>query len=282
MNKVFFAIVVSITAFNLSSCNKDSRIVAKIGGVKITETVLNEKLASMPPEYQNYINKPSGRKQLIDALVREAVVVESAKKSGVDKRVEYKNAVKEFASEQKKQFIEYKKSLLIGTYIKEVHKSIHFADEDIKAYYNKNIELFDKPMGYTIRHILVSDLQTAKNAYERLQKGENFAKVAKEVSKDDTSALNGGLIGSLKRGELVPEVEQVVLSLKNNEMSGIFETPYGYHIIFKISENRLPPISFDKAREIIKGTLEREKFNNWFTQEKQNLGVKINYDIPNY
>jgi parvulin-like peptidyl-prolyl isomerase len=278
MKRLLLLVVTVGVGFGLSSCKKDSQVVAKVGGEEITAAVLNEKLATTPPEYQNYANTPLGRKQFIDAVVREAIVVESAKKAGVNKRAEYKKSLKDFKSEQAKQFVEYKNNLLIETYIKKVHESVLPTDADIQAYYDTNKALFENPVEYTVRHILVSDLQTAQNAYERLQNGESFEKVAKEVSRDNGSAVNGGLL-SFKRGELVPEFEQVVLNLKNNEMSGIVETPYGYHVIFKVSEKKLSPIPFDKAKERIKKTLEKERFDAWFTQERQKLGVKVNYEI---
>jgi parvulin-like peptidyl-prolyl isomerase len=77
----------------------------------------------------------------------------------------------------------------------------------------------------------------------------------------------------------VPEFEQVAINLKTNELSGIVESPYGYHIIFKVSETVLPQIPFDKAKESIRKTLEKERFDAWFAEEKQKLKVKVNYDV---
>ncbi|MDR1259855.1 MAG: peptidylprolyl isomerase [Endomicrobium sp.] len=278
MGRMFFIILALVFAFTLNSCNsRNSHIIAKIGGIRITETILNEKLASIAPEYQNYINKPSFRKRFIDGIVGEYVVLESAKKSDIYKKREYKNAVKEFILSQKKQLVEYKKNLLISMYIKEIRKNIQPNEENIRTYYNKHKELFDKPIEYTMRHILVSDLKTANSAYERIQKGENFTKVAKEISKDNNTTSNGNIVGPFKKGELIPEIEEVIFNLKNNEISKIIETPYGYHIVFKISENRLQSIPFEQAKEIIKTTLEGKNFSIWLTNEKQKFKVKINY-----
>jgi parvulin-like peptidyl-prolyl isomerase len=276
MDKHQAGVLMMAVGLTLASCGKNSDyVIARIGKEKVTEGIFSERLASMPREYQNYAKTPYGRKQFIDAIVREAIVVKSAKKAGVNKRTEYKNSVKDFKLKQKKQFVEYKNGLLIETYIKEIHKNFCPTELDIKKYFNTNKDLFENPKSYVARHIVVSNLQTAKKAYERLQNGENFESVAKEVSRD-----NSGLIGPFRRGELIPEFEQAVVNLKNNEISNIVETPYGYHIILKLSEEKLSPVSFEEEKEKIKRILEKEKFNEWFAQKKQEFRVKIAYDIP--
>ncbi|MDR2395030.1 MAG: peptidylprolyl isomerase [Endomicrobium sp.] len=266
--------------FFLCSCKKDSPVVVQVGNEKITEAKLNERLAATPAEYQKYASTAIGKKQFIDAILKETVVIEAAKKAGVEKREDYKNALSAFETEQKKQLSDYKNGLLIESYIKEIHEVIEPNDEEIKKYYDDHRDLFDQPVAYTVRHILVADLQSAQTAIERLSNGESFEKVAKEVSQDSGSAANGGLIGPFKKGDLVPEFEEAVVNLKTNEMSGIVETPYGYHIVFKVSEQKLPAIPFDQAKETIKKMLEKEKFDNWFSKQKESLKVKVNYDLP--
>ena len=263
----------------LCSCKKNSPVVVQVGNEKITEAKLNERLAATPAEYQKYASTAIGKKQFIDAILKETVVVEAAKKAGVEKREDYKNALSAFETEQKKQLSDYKNGLLIESYIKEIHEAIEPNDEEIKKYYDDHKDLFDQPIAYTVRHILVADLQSAQNALERLNNGESFEKVAKEVSQDSGSAANGGLIGPFKKGDLVPEFEEAVVNLKTNEMSGIVETPYGYHIVFKVSEQKLPAISFEQAKETIRKMLEKEKFDNWFSKQKENLNVKVNYNL---
>jgi len=156
--------------------------------------------------------------------------------------------------------------------------SIKPNDRDVQKYHDKNRKLFDNSIGYKVKHILIYDLQTAQKVYSKLQKGESFDKVAKEVSQDSVSASNGGLIGPFRIGDLCPEFEQAVLKLLNNEMSEIIETPYGYHIILKISEQKVSPISFDETKEKIKKRLIKERFDAWFAQKRKELAVKISYD----
>ena len=273
-------LVAVFAAFGLAACKDEGTVVAKVGSAKITEAVLAEKLASTPPAYQNYVNTPIGRKQFIEAIVRENIMIEAAKQAGVDKRGEYTQAINEFKTEQERQFNEYKDGLLIETYLKEVHSGVVATEADIEQYYEANRKLFDSPVAYTARHILVTSPDVAEQTLARLETGEDFAKVAQEVSEDNGSSQNGGLIGPFKRGDLVIEFEKEALALNDNEMSGIVETPYGYHIILKVSEQELPAFSYDQAKAEIKITIERERFEKWFEDTRSRLGVTVNYDLP--
>jgi parvulin-like peptidyl-prolyl isomerase len=262
----------------LSACKKDETFVIKVGNKKITENDLNDKLSVTSTNFQKFAATPIGRKHFFDLVVQQSVVIEAAKKSGIEKQAEFKKALKDFKNKQRKQLTDHKDGLLMDIYLKEIREKIKASDNEIQNYYNENKSIFEKPIAYTVRHILVLDKETAQNAYKKLKNGAKFEQIAKEVSKD-TTAQNGGLLGPVKQGELVPEFEAVALKLKNNEMSEIIETCYGFHIIFKLSEQKLSHISFDDAKENIKRILEKDKFDTWYNKEKENLGVEVNYEI---
>jgi parvulin-like peptidyl-prolyl isomerase len=267
-----------LVGLSLNACKKNVFVIAKIGEQKITENVLNEKLLKTPLEYQKLASTHLGRKEFINAVVKEAIIIESAKKYGVEKQIEYKNAVRDFKSEQKRQFADYKNGLLIEIYMKEIYKKIKPSNEDVLKYYKNNKYLFENPIVYTVKHIFVPDAQTAKNALERLKNCESFEKVAKEVSLYNKSTADNGFIRRFEKGDLLPEFENIILNLKNNEISKIIETSYGHHIILKLSEDKLPPISFERAKEKIRKILEKDKFDKWFAKEKEKFRVKINYN----
>jgi parvulin-like peptidyl-prolyl isomerase len=273
--------ITAVAAFGLSfpACKKNEPFVIKVGKEKITENALNDKLSATSADFQKFAATTIGRKHFLDLVVQQSVVIEAAKKAGIEKQPEFKKALEDFKNEQQKQLADYKDGLLMDLYLKEIREKIKASDNEIQNYYNEHKSTFEKPIAYTVRHILVSDKETAQNAYERLKTGEKFEQVAKELSKD-TTAQNGGLLGPVEQGSLVPEFEAVVLKLKNNEISEIIETPFGFHIILKIAEQKLPSQSFDESRETIKRIVEKDKFDAWFNKEKENLGVEVNYEIP--
>ncbi|MCL1972385.1 MAG: peptidylprolyl isomerase [Endomicrobia bacterium] len=276
MKKVLMLSVLAVFAFGACK-ERGGTVIAKVGGTQITDAMLAEKLQNTPPAYQSYVNTPLGRKQFVDAIVRENIMLEAAKQAGVNKKAEYTEALADFKREQERQLKEYQDGLLIETYLREVHTKIIASETDIQEYYNLNREQFDSPVAYTVKHILLTDRAEAEAAYARLQNGESFDDVAREVSQDTGSAAQGGLIGPFRRGDLVPEFEKAALSLQNNQLSGIIETSYGFHIILKVSEEKLPPMTFEQAVPEIKRIIERERFDKWFEETKQKLGVKVDY-----
>lgn len=104
-------------------------------------------------------------------------------------------------------------------------------DEEIQAYYEKASKELNG------RHILVEDEETAKAVIERLNNGEDFGTVAKEVSTDTASGEQGGELGWFTVGMMVEEFEDAAYALELNAISEPVQSRYGYHII-QITDKR--------------------------------------------
>lgn len=268
--------------FVLSGCKEKGDVIAKVGNDSITTEDFSERLMSAPPAYQAYINTEPGKKQFIDLLVREKLILESARQAGVNKREEYKKSIEGFKAEQKKQLKDYEDGLMIEMYLKDVQENMITASEDeINKYYEEHKKDFTNPIAVVAKHILVPTREEAEIAFDRINKGESFDKVAQEMSTDKVSAQRGGQIGPFRRGELVKEFEEVVFNLKKGEISDIVETPFGLHIITKVSEEKLQPIPEDVAKTEIKSIIEKTKFEKWFEDTKKKLNVSVDYSKLN-
>jgi len=82
-------------------------------------------------------------------------------------------------------------------------------------------------------HILVKTLTEANTVKSRLDKGEKFGEVAKQVSLC-SSAKKGGDLGTFTRGKMVKEFEKAAFELQKGQISGPVKTQFGYHIIKRI------------------------------------------------
>ena len=82
-------------------------------------------------------------------------------------------------------------------------------------------------------HILVKTEKEVNTVLERLNKGENFSAIAKDVSLCP-SKKRGGDLGTFGRGQMVKEFEQVAFTLEKGQISGIVKTQFGYHIIKRL------------------------------------------------
>ena len=119
----------------------------------------------------------------------------------------------------------------------------------------------------------------AEKVLEKIREGVGFPELAKAYS-EDGSAGSGGDLGVLERGKMVPEIEQIVFSMKEGEVSDIVRSPYGLHIIKvnEVSLGRSQPL--DEVRDKIIGELRQKRFKKAFESYVANL--KKNAFIENY
>jgi peptidyl-prolyl cis-trans isomerase C len=83
------------------------------------------------------------------------------------------------------------------------------------------------------KHILVAHEYEAKDIQRKLSQGESFEKLAVDFS-ICSSSKNGGDLGEFSKGQMVPAFEKALLTLKQDEVSGIVKTQFGYHIIKRL------------------------------------------------
>jgi parvulin-like peptidyl-prolyl isomerase len=82
-------------------------------------------------------------------------------------------------------------------------------------------------------HILVNTKKEAENVFNRIKQGEDFAKIAKRVSRCPSSK-KGGNLGKFEKGKMVKEFEDAAFALQKGEISPIVKTQFGYHIIKRL------------------------------------------------
>ena len=144
-------------------------------------------------------------------------------------------------------------------------------DAEVEAYYKEHGSEFEEPKRVRVAHVLVRVPPTggteAENAakakiedvIKRARGGEDFAKLAREISEDKASAAQGGELGLVGPGELVAPFEQAAFALKKGEISDPVRTPFGYHAIrvLDIREGGKSPLKDVAAK--IKETLAAQK-----------------------
>jgi peptidyl-prolyl cis-trans isomerase D len=118
------------------------------------------------------------------------------------------------------------------------------------------------------RHILLETEEEANAVYERLQKGEDFAEVAREVSKDTGSGASGGDLGWQPRSFYVTEFGDAAFTQEIGEIGKPVKTDFGYHIIQVIARQELP--LSDSQYQQKKET----EFNNWLTAAKEEANIE--------
>jgi len=154
----------------------------------------------------------------------------------------------------------------------KVAESIQVPDAQVQSYYNAHQDQYRTPERVRARHILlkttgkpkeeVAKMQAqAEDLLKQIKGGANFADLAKKFSDDrgtaqsPGSAEKGGDLGWVSRGQMVKNFEDAVFSLKDNELSGVVTTEYGFHII-QVLERQAPHIqTLDEVKSQIIASL---------------------------
>lgn len=145
-------------------------------------------------------------------------------------------------------------------------------DQDAEAYYNEHAAEFEQPRRVRVAHVLVrvppvggSEAESrargrVEDVIKRAKAGEDFAKLAREVSEDTANAQQGGDLGFVGTGELVPQFEQAAFALGRGELSPEpVRTPFGYHAIKVLDVREGGKTPFKDAAAQIKEKLGAER-----------------------
>lgn len=265
-----FLLVFIIFAFVIS-CSKGSGqkdYVIKINGQAYTLEDVQAEIATLPEMAKEFFQGPEGAQRFVEELVKKELLYIEAKNRGLDKNKEFQ-----------KKLDEFKKITLINQLLeKEIETASKITDKDVKDYYNKHKEDFTVNTQVRLSHIVVKTEDDAKKVYERLKKGEDFAKVASEASIDKASAKAGGDIGNFKRGEMKSELEDVAFRLKKGEISMPVKLKDGIHIL-KVTDAKGTVLEFEKVKGLISQRIVAEKQRESFDKLIENLKKKHKIDI---
>lgn len=153
---------------------------------------------------------------------------------------------------------------------KEVTGKIKVSDEETKAFYDKNPQLFQQPEQIKASHILIKVQADApadqkaearkkiEDVQQKVKKGEDFATLAKTYS-EGPSGPKGGDLGYFRRGQMVKPFEEAAFSLKPDETSEIVETQFGYHLIKVNDKKPAKKMTYTEVKDRLSENLKKQK-----------------------
>lgn len=181
---------------------------------------------------------------------------------------------------------QYKKELteqlmIMRLVTKEVRSNVVISEEEIKRHYEEKKKDYTIPEEARLRIIFFKgddSVKKAEDVLSRIKGGADFADMAKKYSEDPT-AKDGGDIGFVKKGHMLPAIENSAFSLKKGEVSSVIKADSGYYII-KIEDRKEPTyIPIEKVREEIEKSLYEQKANalydEWLRDLRKNSHVEI-------
>ena len=249
MKKLFICLLL---LFFVISCSKkeNGTVLATIDGEDISLQEFNKELDKIPANMKMLVATQTGKKNYLDRLIIKRLLLKEAKKEKVESEKDFQDRLSDI-----------KDQLLIESVLKKkITADTKITDEDLKKYYDANKEAFKKDKEINTRHILLKSDEEAKQVLAKLQKGEDFAELAKKYSIDPQAAQSGGELGYHPKGTLMPEYEEAASKLaKVGQISGIVRTKYGFHIIKLEGTRPAAYVPFDEVKEFVKQKIAQEK-----------------------
>lgn len=264
MKKVLFTALSLAVAMNLNA-----KVFATVDGKDITDVDLAPMLAGMsgvnfealPDKLQN---------QVIDKAIDLRLLINEAKKSGIEKDELYK-----------KQLEIAKDNIALSAWQEKEFNNIKVSDKEIEDFYNKNKDKFIEPASIAASHILVEKEDDAKKIIADLSNlksdelKKKFAEIAKEKSIDPSGKQNGGDLGYFIKEQMVPEFGEAADKLKKGEITKTpVKTKFGYHIILKNDAKDKKQLGLAEVKDHIKSIIRQEKFQADFEKKIKDLKSK--------
>ena len=252
----------------------------------------------MPALKQRILDNLISRELLSQEVAKKGIKVDDAEVNAQLDTVKKGSSPEDFANSLKQMNMTEKdlkehfaSQLAIKKLVdKELTSKVTVTPEEVKAFYDKNPEVFKTPEMVRASHILVKVDKTAtaeqkakamekiQSVQKRLKAGEDFAQVAKEVS-DCPSKAEGGDLNFFQKGQMVAPFENAAFAMKTGETSGIVETEFGYHII-KVTDKKAPgTLSFDEVKSRIEQHIKSEKMSQEFPKYIDTLKAKAKIEI---
>ena len=178
---------------------------------------------------------------LLQYVIENELMAEAAAKANLDQTENFADRVK----------YHQRRALRDAYYDADIRDAV--TEDAAKKVYDEKIAVWEPEEEIHPRHLLVDTETEAKEVKERLMKGEDFATLAKEKSKDSSD------LGFFGRGQMLKPFEDAAFALKEGEISDPVHTQFGWDII-KVEDKRPSPLpTFDQVKDAIMIQLTAEK-----------------------
>jgi parvulin-like peptidyl-prolyl isomerase len=212
------------------SSRPDSTPMAEVGKETITWGDIGDRViaAGKPTGPSDQLADPlsfeaqdQARRNVLEREVDLRVMRQKAMSAGLDQDPVYRRRV-----------AEYQKTLLTNLHRQRLAAQMEPSDKELEAYYQANRNRFVVPEARKVQMVVVDTPEMAREVKAKLEAGELTMYVA---ARDYSTAVNAkrdlGEVGWLKRGEVVPALDEAIFALEPGKIGGPVETPAGWHLV---------------------------------------------------
>lgn len=267
----------TIVATLLLTCSlATAQTLVTVNGTEITQEEVESALMNATQGRFNEVpaeKQVEFRKQVLQQLIAKELVYQDAVKTKVLES-------KEFQDEFEKVQENIKKELAVQVWQKREVDKVNVADKELKEYYDTNKEEFNEKESVRARHILVKTEAEAMGIINDLKslKGDKLQSKFIELAKSKStgpSGPKGGDLGYFAQGQMVPEFNEQVFSMKVGTITkSPVKTQFGYHVIYLEDKKPTTTRSFTEVKPFIEQRLKMEKFKAVMSDKMQELEKK--------
>jgi peptidyl-prolyl cis-trans isomerase C len=253
-------LIAAFAGFAPLSALADDVVVARVNGVEIKQSDLNFAASEVGARLAN-LPEADRKRVLLQFLIENELMAGAGQSGNLDKDASFEARAK----------YHQRRALRDAFFDAKITDAV--AEADAKKIYDEKISQVKPEQEIHARHILVATEDEAKEVVERLKKGEDFATLAKEKSKDANA--EGGDLGFFSRGQMLKPFEDAAFALEVGQISDPVQTQFGWHII-KVEEKRDQPLpTFDQVKAAIVAQLVQQKAQQVITGLRDSAKIEV-------
>ena len=215
----------------------EERVVAFVNGKPITQTEFEHEWAALPEATKARYEKEGGQQVFLKELIDDEILLQEARKLGLDQSDAIRDRVRR-----------YKEKLLKDELLKDRMKTtVELTKDELDKYYEEHAGELLTPLKVRVAQMLLPNFPAAKDLETQVNRGGDFGKFAQRYSIDYKTKSKGGDLGPYRKGLVLPEVDEVIKTLKPGMVSAPIKTEAGYYLV---QVNALDPeiIQADQAK----------------------------------
>ena len=238
--------------------------IATVNGTPITQGLLDMNVQAAVNQGQK--DTPQLRQAIKDELINRTLIAQEASRQGLDKEIDFRD-----------QYTQLKQSLLLQAYIDEYLKKSPMTEAKLLEEYEKQKQAMgggNTAPQYQLSQIILSTESEAIAVISRLQNGESFAKVAKDISRAASTKSQGGLVGWVMPLQIATPIADVMVNLPRGSFSTTPIKLQGAYAVIRVDDIRSTKIaSFKDSKNQMRQAIIQKYLNDSIKKLRESAKV---------
>ena len=259
----------SLLSFTGCTPSSEESVVALVNGRQITQNKLEASWEELSEVTRSQYEKEGGKRRFLDELITRELLLQEARKQGIDQN----DAIRD-------QTQRYREQLILDELLRSLVKTkIELSDEELDALYAKHAHELLPSLKVHVSQMLLPSLYAAKDIEARINRGEDFAKLAQRYSLDNTTKSKGGDLGPYRKNLVLPEVDAVLQALTPRTVSAPIKTEAGYYLVIvtALDEEMIQAdlVIRDRLRQELLNEQHRKRFDDALVDIRAKATVRL-------